>query len=88
MVYQFAEEAYQGVSAIGIADAERQRRGIKLFREHWLRYCEKHEPKSPFGTEMADNIRAGAVRSLMDFERVRPPEDIIALLGSDGFCVP
>lgn len=87
LVYQFAEEAYRDVSAIGIADAERQRQGIERFRQHWLRYCEKHEPKCPFGTEMADNIRAGSVRRLMEFESVRPAEDIIALLEREGFCV-
>ena len=60
------------------------RQSVERFMRHWSQYCDRHHLESPFGLEIAANIRGGRVAPMAEFTNIRPPEDIMRLLRGSG----
>lgn len=84
-VYLAAEAAYNATKDIGFGSPQQQHLAVGIFRDHWSQYCDQHEPMSDFGRDIANNLRSSSITPLLDFEKARPAEDIMALLESKGF---
>src|SRR5262249_46750560 len=84
VVYQAAEAAYEEGRRIGFGDVKSQRQSVEIFKNHWSRYCDQHLLQGRFGRELAAGIRAAAITPMIDFEKVRPGAEIIALLERKG----
>jgi hypothetical protein len=82
--HQAAQAAYEATKAIGFGDPASQRRSFELLKDHWARYCANHLPR-PFALTLAANISEGTVSPLIDIEKKRPAEEIMALFRKEGF---
>ena len=85
VVYQAAQAAYEETRQIGFGDVKSQRQSVEIFKNYWSQFCDRHLPKDRFGLEMADRIRDATITPMIDFEKVRPGAEIIALLEELGF---
>lgn len=83
VAYVAARAAYEDTKWLGFADVDRHQQSFELFKEHWSRFCGDH-PSGSFAQQLATNIREGTLKPLLDNEKGRAAEEIMALLIRKG----
>src|SRR5262249_6706847 len=84
-LFQAVKKAADETRPIGFTTAENHRRSIELFREHWLRFCERNLPRSYFAPPPHTVIEQSTIRPMIERERSVPAEHLMNLLGNNGF---
>lgn len=85
ILFQGVLNAAEATRPIGFSTAEDHRRSIELFREHWLRFCERNLPRSYNVPPPHTVIEQSTIRPMIERERSVPAKDLMTLLRNKGF---
>lgn len=84
-VYSAVEAAAKETAGVGFRTARKHRRCMEIFRQHWLRFCERDLPRSPYGSPPHTLIEATEIRPIIERDKATTASGFMSTLRLKGY---